>query len=77
MNQFPSKEIVERLRKTYPKGTVVELVRMNDEHAPPPGTRGTVTGVDDIGTIHVCWQNGSGLGVAYGEDECKIVQKSK
>ena len=50
MNQFPSREIVERLRKTYPKGTVVELVRMNDEHAPPPGTRGTVTGVDDIGT---------------------------
>lgn len=77
MNQFPSREIVERLRKTYPKGTAVELVRMNDEHAPPPGTRGTVTGVDDIGTIHVCWQNGSSLGVAYGEDECKIVQKSK
>lgn len=77
MNQFPSREIVERLRKTYPKGAVVELVRMNDEHAPPPGTRGTVTGVDDIGTIHVCWQNGSGLGVAYCEDECKIVQKSK
>ncbi len=77
MNQFPSREIVEHLRRTYPKGAVVELVRMNDEHAPPPGTRGTVTGVDDIGTIHVCWQNGSGLGVAYGEDECKIVQKSK
>ena len=31
MNRFPSKEIVERLRRTYPKGTVVELVRMNDE----------------------------------------------
>ena len=77
MNQFPSREIVERLRKTYPKGAVVELVRMNDEHASPPGTRGTVTGVDEIGTIPVCWQNGSVLGVAYGEDECKIVQKSK
>ena len=77
MNRFPSKEIVERLRRTYPKGTVVELVRMNDEHAPPAGTRGTVMSVDDIGTVHVRWQNGSGLGVAYGEDECKIVQKSK
>ena len=77
MNQFPSREIVERLRKTYPKDAVVELVRMNDEHAPPPGTRGTVTGVDDIGTIHVCWQNGSGLGVAYGEDVCRIVKNSK
>ena len=77
MNRFPSKEIVERLRRTYPKGAVVELVRMNDEHAPPLGTRGTVMSVDDIGTVHVRWQNGSGLGVAYGEDECKIVQNSK
>ncbi len=77
MNRFPSKEIVERLRRIYPKGTVVELVRMNDDHAPPAGTRGTVMIVDDIGTIHVQWNNGSGLGLAYGEDECKIVQKSK
>ena len=77
MNQFPSREIVERLRKNYPKGTAVELVRMNDEHAPPPGTRGTVMSVDDIGTVHVQWNNGSSLGVAYGEDECKTVQKSK
>lgn len=77
MNRFPSKEIVERLRRTYPKGTVVELVRMNDEHAPPSGTSGTVMSVDDIGTIHVRWNNGSGLGIAYGEDECKIVQNSK
>lgn len=77
MNRFPSKEIVERLRRTYPKGTVVELVHMNDHHAPLVGTHGTVMSVDDIGTIHVRWQNGSVLGVAYGEDECKIVQNSK
>ena len=77
MNQFPSREIVERLRKNYPKGTAVELVRMNDEHAPPPGTRGTVTGVDDIGSIMVRWDNGSGLSVAFGEDVCRIVKNSK
>ena len=28
MNKFPSKETVERLRKQYPAGTRVELVRM-------------------------------------------------
>lgn len=77
MNRFPSKEIVERLRRTYPKGTVVELVCMIDEYAPPPGTRGSVLYVDDLGTIHVRWNTGSSLGLAYGEDECKIVQKSK
>ena len=48
--KFPSKEIVERLRREFPKGTVVELVHMNDEHAPPPGTLGTVMHIDDIAT---------------------------
>ena len=59
--KFPSREIVERLRREFPKGTVVEMVHMNDEHAPPPGTLGTVMHVDDIATIHVRWQNGSSL----------------
>ncbi len=34
----------------------------------PPGTRGTVDDVDDIGTIFPKWDNGSGLGLVYGED---------
>lgn len=65
------REIVERLRKQYPAGTRVELVRMNDEQAPPIGTCGTVTGVDDIGSIMVSWDNGGSLSVVYGEDLCK------
>ena len=75
--KFPSREIVERLRREFPRGTVVELVRMDDKHAPPTGTLGTVTGVDDIGTIHVQWDNGSSLGIAFGEDVCRIVKNSK
>ena len=47
---FPSKELVESLRKRYPVGCRVELVRMDDPQAPPVGTKGTVRGVDDIGT---------------------------
>lgn len=46
--RFPSKETVERIRKEYPVGTRVELVRMDDTQAPPVGTKGTVRGVDDI-----------------------------
>ena len=67
------RKVVERLRERYPKGTRVELVRMEDVQAPPIGTKGTVTAVDDMGTIHVRWDNGSGLGVAYGEDECRVL----
>lgn len=71
--RFPSKELVEHIRAAYPVGTRVELVEMNDVQAPPIGTRGTVIGVDDIGSIMVSWDNGSGLSVAYGEDRCKVV----
>ena len=70
--RFPSRRIVEDLRKQYPNGTRVELVQMDDIQAPPPGTKGTVTGVDDTGSLMVSWDNGSGLNVIYGED---IVRK--
>lgn len=38
-----------------------------------PGDRGTVSMVDDIGTIFVNWDCGSGLGVAYGEDHIRKI----
>ena len=59
--RFPSKAVVEVLRRQYPVGTRVELVRMDDPQAPPIGTKGTVRGVDDIGSIMVVWDNGCGL----------------
>lgn len=44
------RETVERLRREYPVGCRVELVQMDDVQAPPIGTKGTVRGVDDIGS---------------------------
>lgn len=46
--QFPNKAVIEHLRQTYPAGTRVELLQMEDVQAPPIGTKGTVYGVDDI-----------------------------
>ena len=66
--QFPSNEQVASVSRLYPAGTRVELLHMDDPQAPPAGTRGTVTGVDDIGSIMVNWDNGSGLNVIYGVD---------
>lgn len=66
--RFPSREIIENLRKKYPVGSRVELLKMDDPQAPPIGTLGTVRGVDDIGSIMVRWDNGSGLSAAFGED---------
>ena len=65
MNGFPSRETVERVRRQYPSGTRVELVRMDDIQAPPVGT---VLGGDDTGSLLMKWDNGSGLNVVYGED---------
>lgn len=73
---FPPKEIVERLRREFPTGTRVQLVKMDDVQAPPVGTLGTVQGVDDIGSILVAWDTGSGLSVAYGEDLCRKVEST-
>ena len=72
-NRFPSRELVESLRKRYPVDCRVELIRMDDPQAPPVGTKGTVRGVDDIGSVMVAWDNGCGLSVAYGVDACKVV----
>jgi hypothetical protein len=74
MKMFIRKEILENLRKQYPPGTRVELIRMEDIQAPPTGTQGTVIGVDDIGSIMVSWDNGSSLSVVYGEDSCRKLE---
>lgn len=66
-----SKEALQTLRERFPKGTRVELLQMDDPQAPPIGTKGTVRGVDDIGSIMLAWDNGCGLSVAYGEDICR------
>ena len=67
-------EQLKRLRETYPAGTRVELVQMDDAQAPPTGTRGTVTGVDDTGSLLVNWDNGSGLNVIWGVDVVRKVE---
>lgn len=56
-------------RLQYPPGCRIELLEMNDPYAPiQPGTRGTVAYVDDMGTLHMHWDNGRTLGVIPGED---------
>jgi hypothetical protein len=61
------------LRKQYPDGTRVELLQMDDIQAPPLGTKGTVYGIDDTGSLLVRWDNGSGLSVIFGEDVVRKV----
>lgn len=78
MNHIPSRAQVESLRQRYPEGTRIVLRRMNDPYAPvPPGTKGTVTYVDDMGQIGVNWDNGSRLSLVPGEDSFSMEAELK
>jgi hypothetical protein len=69
-------EMLKQLKCYYPSGTRVVLVKMDDPYTKlTPGEKGTVTGVDDMGTIHVNWDSGSSLGVAFGEDMCRKIDE--
>ena len=67
-----SREIIQKLKETYPVGTRVKLIQMEDDGAPPVGTLGTVYGVDAIGSILVKWDNGSMLNVIFRVDRIEI-----
>lgn len=67
-----NRELVKELRATYTAGTRVELLSMDDPYRNmEPGLKGTVRAVDDIGTIHIAWDNGCSLGVVYGIDRIR------
>ena len=68
-----SREIIQKLKKTYPVGTRVKLIQMEDIQAPPTATLGTVYGVDAIGSILVKWDNGSMLNVIFRVDRIEKV----
>lgn len=68
---FPNRETVERLRRTYPTGCRIVLDEMDDPYTKiPVGTQATCKGVDDAGNILCAWDTGSGLSIAFGADRC-------
>ena len=71
-------EMLKQLKEYYTPGTRVRLIHMSDPYTNlRQGDRGTVTMVDDIGTIHVNWDRGSMLGIVFGEDECRRIENNE
>ena len=68
-------EEVAMLREKYPEGSSIVVYSMNDPRPVPPGTRGTVRIVDDMGTIHCNFESGRRLGLIPGVDEFARVEK--
>ena len=42
-----------------------------------PGTIGVVTHIDDLGSIHMKWQNGSSLALIPEVDSFKVLEAEK
>lgn len=61
MARLPSKSL---------EGRRIKLLKCNDAHTKiPVGTLGTVSLVDDVGTVHTNWDNGSTLGLCWDDGD--------
>jgi hypothetical protein len=55
-------------------GDRVEIIRCYDAYTKlKRGTRGTVTLIDQLGTVHVRWDDGRNLGLVPGQDEWRVI----
>ena len=68
---------VEMLRQRYTQGTRICLDHMEDLCPVESGTKGTVIGVDDIGSIMVKWDNGRTLNLLPDEDKFHVVNQEQ
>lgn len=68
------RNMVNFIKEQYPPGTRVRLNSMDDPYAPiAPGTEGEVDFVDDVGQLHMKWDNGRSLALVPGEDSFTVI----
>lgn len=71
MNEIPS-TILNHFRSLV--GKRIRLIRCDDPYTKmAPGSEGTITFVDDFGTVFADWDCGSGLGLVWRVDEWELV----
>ena len=71
-------EEVEYIKQKYIVGTKVKLIKMYDLLSTiPTGTEGVIDRIDDQGTLHINWDNGSTLGLVIGTDEFEVIGENK
>ncbi len=69
-----SEKKTELLRQRYPEGTRICLDHMEDLCPVESGTKGTIIGVDDVGSIMVKWDNGRTLNLLPDEDKFHTIK---
>lgn len=65
----------EEIKKTYPIGTKIKLLEdMEDTQGIKSGQIGIVEYIDDEGSLHMRWDNGSGLAIIPGIDKFEVIE---
>ena len=67
-------EKVQEIKEKYPVGTRILVQKLEDKMVDLTEEKGTVSKVDDIGGIHVKWDNGKQLALYEGVDKFKIIE---
>ena len=67
---------VENLKEEFKPGDEIVLYEMRGEPQMGYGLKGKVLAVDDIGQVHVAWENGSSLALNVEEDAFEKVEKN-
>ena len=71
-------EEIKQIKEKYTIGTKVKLIKMYDFYNDlATGEEGIITSVDDLGTLHIKWKNGSTLGLVVGVDEFEIIEEQE
>ena len=70
------REFAERMKRCYPAGTRIVCDFCTDAYNPiGSGEKGTVAHVDDLGTVHIDWDNGRRFGLVKGEDAFHAIEE--
>ena len=54
-------------------GMRIRMLSMEDEFPVDEGMEGTIYNIDDLGTLHVKWDDGRNLGIIPGIDEYQVL----
>ena len=73
-NKEHTREQIQAIKNKYKRGTKIKLIKMYDLQAPSPETEGIVEFVDDIGQIHIKWNNGSSLALIENVDMFRVLE---
>ena len=64
---------INAIKRHFKPNTRIKLDHTDDPKSVPDGTMGTIKYIDDMGQIHVTWDNGSSIALIVGLDDFTVL----